>query len=116
MGGWGGWMIGLATAMVPPMGGWGGWMIGLATAMVPPMGGWGGWMIGLATAMVPPMGGWGGWIIGLATATLAPLVFGSGMRSAGLASAKAIAETLENTRSAAKRKAEKDVIWMFSCR
>jgi hypothetical protein len=47
---------------------------------------------------------------GLFTAMVPPLVGGSGMGNAGLLSANAMAETVENTKSAAKRKVENDFI------
>src|SRR5580704_11480209 len=115
--GWGGRMIGLLTATLPPLVvGWGGRMTGLLTATLPPLVvGWGGRMIGLLTATLPPLVvGWGGRMIGLLMATLPPLVVGWGGRMIGLLSANAMAEKVENTKSAAKRKVEKNVIGMVS--
>jgi hypothetical protein len=72
-------------------------------------------MIGLLTATLPPLVvGWGGRMIGLLMATLPPLVVGWGGRMIGLLSANAMAEKVENTKSAAKRKVEKNVIGMVS--
>jgi hypothetical protein len=66
-------------------------------------------MIGLAAATFPPTGGCGGRMIGLAAATLPP-TGGCGGRMIGLVSANAMAETVENTKSAARRKVENDDI------
>jgi hypothetical protein len=61
--------------------------------------------------MVPPTGlGCGGRIIGLAAAMVPPTGPGCGGRIIGLLSANAMAETVENTKSAARRKVENDDI------
>jgi hypothetical protein len=56
------------------------------------------------------VGGSGIGSAGLFTATVPPLVGGRGIGNAGLLSANATPETVENTKSAARRKVEKDDI------
>jgi hypothetical protein len=104
---------GLFTATEPPVvGGSGIGRAGLFTATEPPVvGGSGIGRAGLFTATEPPVvGGSGIGRAGLFTAIEPPVVGGSGIGRAGLLSANATAETVENTKSAARRKVENDDI------